>query len=98
MDTRTDEDLLAAIVDELTASRPPFDVTIEPHTAFALAAVVQLALRHPGANAAAVDAGQRYLAAVRRYFVDCPAVLEVLRRGDDRSFDHADRKRNSADH
>lgn len=62
---------------------PPMEIAYRPDTVFALVALIQLALRHPGVTGSPRDAGTRFLAAAREYFADAPAVLEAIRRGDD---------------
>jgi hypothetical protein len=81
-----DDQILAAIVRELEAkASDQFEIVLQPTTALHLAGLIQLALRHPAARqrASHLATGGAFLAGVRAYFADCPAVLEVLRRGDD---------------
>lgn len=56
---------------------------LSPLVAVQLAGLLQLALRREGTEADIRAAGREFLEAVREYFAECPAVLEVLRRGDD---------------
>jgi hypothetical protein len=62
-------------------------IAFRPVTAFQHAGLVQLALRHPELQENNREAAIRFLTAVREYFADCPAVLDVLDRGDDPSQD-----------
>jgi hypothetical protein len=81
-----DDQILGALARELAAKASgPFEVVLRPLTALHLAGLIQLALRHPAARqrASHLATGGAFLAGVRAYFADCPAVLEVLRRGDD---------------
>ena len=77
--------LLADLTRELEArSRDgrPMELLLLPASAFQMAALLQLALRHPDVPANLRPPAQRFLTGVRAYFADCPAVLEALRRGD----------------
>jgi hypothetical protein len=58
------------------------ELLLQPASAFQLASLLQLALRHPEVPATLRAVAARYLAGVRGYFADCPAILEALRRGD----------------
>jgi len=78
--------LLADMARELQAA-PLMALTLRPETAFALAGVVQLALRHPDLAGTPRSTAETFLAGVREYFASAPAVLEALRRGDDRAHD-----------
>jgi hypothetical protein len=71
------------LVTELAGPRAPMELVLRPATVFQLTALVQLALRHPHVNGDIAAAGNRFLAAVREYFEDCPAALDLVRRGDD---------------
>ena len=59
-----------------------FAVTFRAESAFQMAALVQLALRHPHVPPNVRVFGERFLVAARDYFADCPAALELMRRGD----------------
>jgi len=76
--------LLADLTRELEARTGgrALELIILPASAFQMAALLQLALRHPEVPAHLRAPAQRFLAGVRAYFADCPAVLEALRRGD----------------
>ena len=73
------------MVEELTLKKldRPMDIGFQPLTVFQLTGLVQLALRHPHVSPEPRATAGRFLAAVREYFADCPAVLDVVRRGDD---------------
>ena len=58
---------------------------MQPASVFQLTALVQLACRHPAVTGPMRETADRFLAGVREYFADCPAVLDVVRRGDDPS-------------
>jgi hypothetical protein len=63
------------------------EIMFQPVTVLHIAGALQLARRHPQfppLHDATVD---RFLSAAREYFADCPTVLEVLRRGDDPTYD-----------
>jgi hypothetical protein len=78
-----DEQLVLAMAREIQQKPDFMALTLQPQSALQLAGVVQLALRHPGLQGPNRLAAERFLAGVREYFGDCPAVLDVLRRGDD---------------
>lgn len=81
-DTASREDaVVAAMVEELR-DMDPMVLTMAAASALALAALVQLALRHPGVEGNNRAAGERYLARTRDYFDACPATLDILDRGD----------------
>ena len=61
----------------------PMELVMQPASVFQLTALVQLACRHPGVTGPMRETADRFLAGVREYFADCPAVLDVVRRGDD---------------
>lgn len=80
-----DEDLLAQMTAEVLAHEAPIEFVLRPLSALHLAGLLQLALRHPGARNSEAHArtAVMFVEHVRGYFADAPAVLEVLRRGDD---------------
>jgi hypothetical protein len=82
-----DEDLLAAMVAELETREAPLEFVLRPLVALQLAGLLQLALRHPGPAPDTTRTARTFIEHVRAYFADAPAVLEVLRRGDDPSED-----------
>jgi hypothetical protein len=81
---RVDEDtLVLAMTVELQHKHAPMEIVCQPVSVFQLTGLLQLALRHPGVTPELRTTAERFLAGVREYFADCPAVLEVVRRGDD---------------
>ena len=58
-------------------------IELSPLEALQLAGLLQLALRHPELTLASRATGALVVQMVRTYFAGCPAVLDVLRRGDD---------------
>jgi hypothetical protein len=72
---------MAAELDALEHEGEPLLIELSPLVAVQLAGLIQLALRHPLMNLR--DVGLEVLETVREYFAECPAVREVLRRGDD---------------
>jgi hypothetical protein len=76
--------LFTRLAQELRAKAPtPMEIGFHPASALELAGLVQLALRHPGVTSDLRNTAMRFLTDIRQYFSDCPAVLEVLRLGDD---------------
>jgi hypothetical protein len=76
--------IVTRMADELLAKVPtPMEIVFQPMTILELAGLVQLALRHPGVTPDHRHTASRFLNSIRLYFSDCPAVLEVLRLGDD---------------
>ena len=82
-----DEEILLGILDELKRHRRAMELVLQPVTVFHLCGILQLALRHPKLGDPSRQVAQQFLTGARDYFADCPAVLEVLRRGDDPSED-----------
>jgi hypothetical protein len=84
-----DDELLAAMVAEVETREEPITLVLQPLSALHLAGLLQLALRHPGTSASEPHAriAVTFIEHVRAYFADAPAVLEVLRRGDDPGHD-----------
>lgn len=81
--------VFSAEVQRKTTEHEPMGIMCQPLTVLQLAGALQLARRHPefpSSHRATVD---RFLTAAREYFADCPAVLEVLRRGDDPTYDRS---------
>ena len=76
-----DATLIATGVRELEKYPPMAPLGFKPETAFQLAAIVQLARRHPGMPPNLQATADKFLAMVRDYFADAPAVREMLRRG-----------------
>ena len=85
MDPRLDEQLVAAMAAEIAAREEPITLVLRPLSALHLAGLLQLALRHSGTRSSEAHyrVAVMFLEHVRGYFADAPAVLEVLRRGDD---------------
>lgn len=83
-----DEDLLRGVARELR-THPPMNVVWRPESVLQFVGLIQLALRHPQIREhdALCDTADRFLAAVREYFAECPMTLELIRRGDDPSHD-----------
>lgn len=83
--------LLAAMTAEIRAlieKGEPMVVAFRPLSAVQLAGLVQLALRHPGRGVEHHHKiGLEFIDSVRQYFAGKPAVLEILRRGDDPAYD-----------
>jgi hypothetical protein len=66
--------------------RAPLEVVLTAGTAFQLAGLMQLVLRHPHVDGTNRFAAIRFVTGVRRYFTQAPtatAVLSVLHDGDD---------------
>jgi hypothetical protein len=81
-----DAQLLTVMVAELRDLEQfgePLLIGLHPLAAIQIAGLLQLALRHDGTAGDIRRAARGFLAGVREYFAECPAVLEVLRRGDD---------------
>jgi hypothetical protein len=70
------------LVTEL-ADKAPMELVLRPATVFHVTALLQLACRHSSVSGAVRDTADRFLANVREYFADCPAALDLVRRGDD---------------
>lgn len=80
-------ELLVRVVFELQAKEHPLTFVMAPATALHLAGLMQLALRHPSVDDTSRYAARTFIEHVRGYFGDSPAVLEVLRQGDDPTYD-----------
>ncbi len=76
-----DPDLLASLVEDLRAKRAPMELVLQASSALHLAGLIQLARRHPRLSDKDRATADRFLLGVVDYFWDCPAALEVLRRG-----------------
>jgi hypothetical protein len=80
----TPEQAVAECAAEIRAlEADPMAVAFRPMTAFQIAGMLQLALRHPDLSGELREVAWTFLDAVREYFADCPAVLTVLEAGDD---------------
>lgn len=82
-----DDALVVQAAREISAQPHGVELVLRPQSAFSLAAVLQLALRHPGLAGEPRQIAVTALAHIRAYFVHCPAVTEMLRRGDDEGLD-----------
>lgn len=82
-----DATLIADSAHELETYAPMGPLGLRPITAFQLVALVQLALRHPDVPPALRATGDQWIAMVREYFADAPAVLEMITRGSDARYD-----------
>ena len=71
-----------AIANELMTARG-LELHLTPVSAFQLAALLQLARRHPGVPPRLRETIDAFLRGVRGQFADCPAVLAALGAGDD---------------
>ena len=80
----TEPEIVAEMARELQA-KEPMGIVLAPPTVIQLTGIIQLAMRHPGLrrDRDVYAAAERFLGAVREYFADCPATLDVIRRGDD---------------
>jgi hypothetical protein len=65
----------------------PMELELGSDSVFTIAAIMQLALRHPHLPPHARERAERFLAGARAYFAEYPTVLEAMRRGDDPAFD-----------
>jgi len=83
----TDDETLEMLVAEMAAHEAPITMVLRPTSAFQLASLLQLALRHPGTAGAVRGVALTFIEHVRQYFRDAPTIFEVLRRGDDPVFD-----------
>jgi len=87
-DTRTDEQLLRLMAEELAAmDDEPALLALEPMTAVDIVGLLQLACRHPELSGRLRAQAGAFIDTIREHFADCPAILEVFRRGDDPHFD-----------
>lgn len=75
--------VLAAMAGELLTKDAPMELVLRPLTVMQLTGLVQLALRHPAISTEHRAVAAHFLTIVREYFVDCPTMLDVIRRGDD---------------
>jgi hypothetical protein len=82
MNDRSDEQLVLDMATELSVRESPITVVLRPLSALQLVGLIQLALRHPQVEDANRLTGVIFIAHVREFFADAPAVLEVIRRGE----------------
>lgn len=73
----------ASLEDEVMLG-PALTVVMKPATAIAIAALVQLALRHPGIEGVAEVAplGRIFVHLCKRHFKDYPTISKVLAQGE----------------
>lgn len=76
-----------AEVTRLIRAGATMQVVLTPLSALQIAGLLQLACRHPKLSEDLQKTAAYFLAGIRQYFAGCPAVLEVLRRGDDPAHD-----------
>lgn len=81
--TEVEHELAELMAVEIRDKDQTMDVSFAPLTVFQLTALLQLALRHPHVPPDLQHTADRFLLAVRAYFIDCPHVLDVIQRGDD---------------
>jgi hypothetical protein len=74
----TPEQLAAELADHA-----PMSLVLRAATAFQLAALLQLALRHPKVDGTNRQTAETFVEGVRQFLRDCPHVSAVLARGDD---------------
>lgn len=86
--TDDDRELVELVADELRA-QPAMEVVWRPESVLQFVGLIQLALRHPHIKTDSKnrETADRFLQAVREYFAGCPMTLELIRRGDDPSYD-----------
>jgi len=77
-----DKPLIDQMAEELQA-KEVIEMHLRAIAAFQIAALLQLALRHPAPSDDLRRTGEMLLGHVRAFFADCPATLEIIRRGDD---------------
>lgn len=87
MDLMDDDQLIAAVTGEMERYHTPIELVLQPTSAFRLCAILQLAKRHPDLPPDSREFIGAFLAHCRQYFAEAPAVLEMLRRGDDPDYD-----------
>lgn len=80
-------DLAYDMAFEITGKLTAMEIVLQPLSVLQMVALVQLSLRHPYVPADIRATAERFLAGAREYFADCPAVLEVVRAGDDPAAD-----------
>lgn len=76
--------IIELLCEEVAAKAQPMEVVLSPLTVIQLVGALQLAQRHPhfAEQESVARATERFITAAREYFVDCPIVLDVIRRGD----------------
>jgi hypothetical protein len=81
--TLTEAEAVALAAAEMQALPDPMGIALRPLSAFRIAALLQLALRHPDLAGENRETAWNFLEAVREYFAACPTVLLMLDAGDD---------------
>ena len=81
-----DTELVEQSAEEIR-SLGPLHLAITPMQAFRLVGLLQLASRHPGVSPDNHQAIRWFIEHVRLHFADCPAMLEIIERGDDPASD-----------
>jgi hypothetical protein len=79
----TDDEQLAANLAAELATHPPVEVHLTATGALHLVGLLQLVLRHPMIAQSSRATAIAVIEQLRVYFVDAPATLAVIRRGDD---------------
>jgi hypothetical protein len=82
----TDDELLQMMAREM-ATKGGCEFHFSPTSMLRTVALLQLAARHPHLDDGHHLFIQTFIEHTRQFFADCPAVLEVIRRGDDPRFD-----------
>lgn len=77
------DDALAERMAHELVDLPPMELGLRPESVFQLVGALQLVQRHPLLPPTVRATAEAFVAAARRYFINCPAVLEMVRRGDD---------------
>lgn len=97
--TLSDEDAIQRAADEMKAlDAEPMVIALAPLSAFRLASMLQLALRHPDLPGDLREMASRFLDNVREYFADSPTVTLMLDAGDDPTQDIGGDEDDQADH
>lgn len=91
MDELSNDNLLSALTAEmqqLAQQEVGVRLDVHPEVAFAVVAMLQLALRHPDAGAGPTGVLVRsFIDLVKGKFAPFPAISEALRRGDNSQYD-----------
>src|SRR5262245_31261704 len=75
--------IVTALACELLEMTGPMEIVLQPQNAYALAGLMQLALRHPHVSGVPRSVAQAFLTGVRQYFAGRPTILRTLDQGDD---------------
>ena len=76
-------EIVAAMVAEIQQHEHPMTLVLRPQSVIQLVGLLQLALRHPGVSDDNRRMARMLIEHARGYFTGCPAILDVIRRGDD---------------